>query len=68
MKRFLLLSFASLCASIVHAQIDPDLLRRIPVKTDSLTLNMDAVYNRPFLQLGKLPVALGGMWRRIISI
>jgi hypothetical protein len=25
-----------------------------------LTVNMDAVYNRPFLNLGKLPVSLGG--------
>lgn len=43
-----------------YSQIDSDLLRRIPVKSDSLTLNMDAVYKRPFLQLGKLPIALGG--------
>lgn len=47
-------------ASAIYAQIDPELLRRIPVKTDSLPLNMDAIYNRPFLQFGKLPVALGG--------
>lgn len=51
-----LLIFATAC----QAQIDPELLRRLPVKKDSLTMNMDAVYNRPFLQLGKLPVALGG--------
>jgi len=42
------------------AQIDPELLRRIPAKTDSLAMNMDATYSRPFLQVGKLPVALGG--------
>jgi hypothetical protein len=42
------------------AQIDPELLRRIPAKTDSLPMNMDAIYARPFLQVGKLPVALGG--------
>jgi hypothetical protein len=41
-------------------QIDPALLRRAPAKNDSLALNMDAVYNRPFMQAGKLPVALGG--------
>lgn len=46
--------------SVAQAQIDPELLRRIPAKTDSLPLNMDAVYNRPFLQIGKTPVALGG--------
>lgn len=44
----------------IHAQIDPSLLRRIPKDTSTQQLNMDAVYNRPFLQIGKLPVALGG--------
>lgn len=60
MKRFLLIIVPILLASAIYAQIDPELLRRIPVKTDSLPLNMDAIYNRPFLQFGKLPVALGG--------
>lgn len=44
----------------VQAQIDPELLRHPSQTSDSLTLNMDAVYNRPLLQAGKLPVALGG--------
>lgn len=60
MKRLLLITFSILLASATSAQIDPELLRRIPAKTDSLPLNMDAIYNRPFLQIGKLPVALGG--------
>jgi hypothetical protein len=60
MKQAVLFAVFVLAGSIVFAQIDPDLLRRIPTKNDSLPLNMDAVYNRPFLQLGKLPVALGG--------
>lgn len=60
MKRFLLIVFPIFLASAVCAQIDPELLRRVPVKTDSLPLNMDAIYNRPFLQFSKLPVALGG--------
>jgi hypothetical protein len=32
------------------------------IKPDSITtiMNMDAVYNRPFLQFGKIPVSLGG--------
>ena len=33
---------------------------RIPVDSSGLALNMDAAYNRPFLQMGKIPVALGG--------
>ncbi|MBC7873533.1 MAG: hypothetical protein H7Y01_06045 [Ferruginibacter sp.] len=41
-------------------QIDPTLLRRIPKDTTGTGLNMDAIYNRPFLQVGKLPVTLGG--------
>ncbi|HYF32955.1 MAG TPA: hypothetical protein VD993_17645 [Chitinophagaceae bacterium] len=60
MKRYLLLAAFMVMTFAGIAQIDPALLRRAPVKTDSLPLNMDAVYNRPFLQVGKLPVALGG--------
>lgn len=56
----ILLAFGLLLPVLLRAQIDPELLRRIPVKKDSLALNMDAVYNRPLLQAGKLPVALGG--------
>ena len=60
MKRFLFLISASFFVQQLSAQIDPALLRRIPKDTSGLQLNMDAVYNRPFLQLGKLPVAIGG--------
>lgn len=42
------------------AQIDPALLKRIPKDTTKQTMNMDAVYNRPFVAVGKLPVSLGG--------
>lgn len=44
----------------VSAQIDSSLLRRTPVMPVQKTMNMDAVYNRPFLSYGKLPVSLGG--------
>lgn len=60
MKPFLLLFILLGTLSAANAQIDPELLRRVPVKTDSLPLNMDAIYNRPFLQIGKTPIALGG--------
>jgi hypothetical protein len=43
-----------------YAQIDTTLLKRTPKDTSDLQLNMDAVYSRPFLTIGKLPVALGG--------
>jgi hypothetical protein len=42
------------------AQIDSTLLRKTDSDTTKLKLNMDAVYSRPFLSLGKLPVAIGG--------
>lgn len=47
-------------AGVATAQIDPLLLRQSPKDTSAMQLNMDAVYNRPFLKLGKLPVSLGG--------
>jgi len=49
-----------LVTSALVAQIDPVLLRRIPVDTTKNLLNMDAVYNRPFLGIGKLPASIGG--------
>lgn len=42
------------------AQKDSVLLKRIPTDTSQLKMNLDAVYNRPFLGMGKFPVALGG--------
>jgi len=42
------------------AQIDPILLRRLPQDTTTALMNMDAVYNRPLLGVGKIPVAIGG--------
>lgn len=60
MKRLYLTLFTITLAVATKAQIDPELLRNPGKSADSLTLNMDAVYNRPFTQAGKLPVALGG--------
>lgn len=54
---FLIIVFSSSCAL---AQIDPILLKRVPKDTAKLSLNMDAVYNRPFVSAGKLPVSVGG--------
>ncbi len=49
------------CYHPVFAQIDSTLLNS-PVKADTAkhNLSMDAVYNRPFLKLGKTPVSIGG--------
>ena len=43
-----------------RSQIDPELLKKTISDTSNAPLNMDAVYNRPFTQLGKLPAAIGG--------
>ncbi|MBC7912539.1 MAG: hypothetical protein H7Y07_00315 [Pyrinomonadaceae bacterium] len=59
MKKLLLFAFIIVGLN-AYSQIDPSLLREPQKDTSGLTLNMDAVYNRPFLQSSKLPVALGG--------
>jgi hypothetical protein len=43
-----------------HGQIDSSLFKRAPQDTSRIQLNMDAVYNRPFLTMQKVPVAIGG--------
>ena len=60
MKRIYLYIFSTFCFYHLNAQIDPELLRNPGQRNDSLKLNMEAVYDRPFMQLGKLPVAIGG--------
>lgn len=60
MKRFYLFISAIIFVTRINAQIDPELLRNPGHSSDSLKLNMDAVYNRPSIQVGTLPVALGG--------
>jgi hypothetical protein len=42
------------------AQIDSTLLKRIDRDTSKMLLNLDAIYNRPFLSVQKTPVAVGG--------
>lgn len=44
----------------IFSQIDDSLLKRTEIDSSKYTLNMDAVYNRPFLGVGKSPVSLGG--------
>ena len=59
-KIILFISLLILAGNALIAQIDPTLLRRVAKDTSGMQMNMDAVYSRPFMQLGKLPVALGG--------
>jgi hypothetical protein len=42
------------------AQVDSTLFRRVKKDTTKILLNMDAIYNRPFLSVSKSPVAVGG--------
>src|SRR5882762_663042 len=60
--RYLLLIFILFIISgyDLAAQVDSTLFRRIAKDTTKVLLNMDAIYNRPFLSVSKLPVAVGG--------
>ena len=60
MKKSLHLFILCCFVQIAEAQIDPSLLRRIPKDTIKALMNMDAVYNRPLLGVGKIPVSIGG--------
>ena len=60
MKKNSILIVFALTSCYAVAQIDSTLLRRAPQDTSLLLLNMDAVYNRPFLSVGKTPVSIGG--------
>src|SRR6218665_2729922 len=58
--KYLIVFFICACAGL-HAQTDSTkFIKRLPVDSTRKSLNMDAVYNRPFLSAGKLPVAIGG--------
>lgn len=61
MKKYYLFTFVlASCFPEAFAQIDSTLLRRTAGDTSRIQLNMDAVYNRPFLTMAKVPVAVGG--------
>jgi hypothetical protein len=60
MKRLTCTILLAVASSSLFAQVDTTLFRRTKKDTATMMLNMDAVYNRPFLSVGKLPVALGG--------
>ncbi|MBK9247046.1 MAG: hypothetical protein IPM69_02775 [Ignavibacteria bacterium] len=57
----ILLVLISVCVfTTANAQSDSTYSQAILTDTTTQKLNMDAVYNRPFLTSGKLPVAIGG--------
>lgn len=43
-----------------QAQIDSTKVATTQIDSTKIALNMDAVYSRPFLKLGKLPISIGG--------
>jgi hypothetical protein len=59
-KQIILFLFLLSFNSIAFSQIDSTLLNITEKDTVKSVLNMDAVYNRPFLKTNKLPVSVGG--------
>ena len=57
-KLFLLSLLLCTISGTINAQ--EKIVTRVPADTSKTSLNMDAVYNRPFLSLKNTPVALGG--------
>ncbi|WP_421890127.1 hypothetical protein [Marinoscillum sp.] len=49
-----------ICSLSAWAQVDSSLLKKAAKDSTITGMNMDAVYNRPFLQVGKTPIAVGG--------
>ncbi len=59
-KIIFILSVCCMLCKNGQAQIDPVLLKNSVADTAKALLNMDAVYSRPFVAVGKLPVSVGG--------
>jgi len=59
MKRIIGLTGLMIVVLQLHAQIDSTLLN-ISLDTTKKGMNMDAIYNRPFIMGDQLPVAIGG--------
>lgn len=59
-RNALLYSTLLLCSTLLSAQTDSSFVQRLTADTIPNKMNMDAVYDRPFLQMGKMPVMLGG--------
>lgn len=60
MKIALVIVVTIVICSTATAQVDSTLFKRTQQDTSKLQLNMDAVYNRPFLSVSKSAVAVGG--------
>ncbi|MBL4708200.1 MAG: hypothetical protein JKY48_07155, partial [Flavobacteriales bacterium] len=60
MKQLITLSLLLISVLSSKSQIDSTLIKETKLDTTQQQLNMDAIYNRPFLNFGKFPVSLGG--------
>ncbi|MEI9808924.1 MAG: hypothetical protein WDO16_14235 [Bacteroidota bacterium] len=60
MRKFLLLTLVLIIAATAFSQRDSSLFKRVLPDTGRGNMNMDAIYNRPLLQAGKLLATLGG--------
>lgn len=63
MNRFIsiiLCAFVCIQLQFVHAQDTALFVRSTPAQNPTGNMNMDAIYNRSFLTMGKIPVSLGG--------
>src|SRR5687767_15892461 len=60
MNKKIVIGLALLICSSAFAQKDSSLFNRVMPDSGRMKLNMDAVHNRPFLQIGELPATLGG--------
>lgn len=61
MKKFILIAAVfALIAEQAFSQIDSTLLRRVATDTAKAGMNMDAIYDRPFLHISNTPVSIGG--------
>ena len=60
LKHITLLVTIFLCLGKINAQTLDSVVTRQGVDTSANIMNMDAVYNRPFLTFDKMPIAIGG--------
>ena len=71
LKLTLFLAISFFIYANCFAQIDPSLLKRVPKDTVKNILNMDAVYNRPALNINKTPISIGGYvemnWQKLTT-
>jgi hypothetical protein len=59
-RNFVVIIFCIGTYTSVNAQKDSSFIKRVQIDTSKQKLNMDGVYNKPFLTMGKMPVAIGG--------